>query len=185
MIDLAMRFVTDSLNAYFTLASNQATETVVLSSLVKPDGSVPPEITNKAVFCLINLEQETTFRNQSEAKTSPSSALRTTTPISLNLHVMFSANYNHYPSSLNVLSRIVAYLQDKPVFNHQNSPGLDPGIEKLIFDMLKLDYSQMSHLWGGLGAKYVPSAIYRMRMVTLGGNQIEMSAAPVSSTPIN
>ena len=53
------------------------------------------------------------------------------------------------------------------MFTSENSPGLDPRIEKLIVELYSLSFEQQHHLWGILGAKYLPSVMYRVRMITI------------------
>lgn len=57
------------------------------------------------------------------------------------------------------LSFIISFFQNKNVFNHQNSPELDEKIEKIIVDLYTLNLEQQNHLWGALGAKYMPSVV--------------------------
>jgi hypothetical protein len=64
-------------------------------------------------------------------------------------------------------------LQGKPVYTPENTPGMNPALGTLAFKMVSLDYAQQSYLWGSLGAKYVPSVLYSLRLLTVGQEQIE------------
>jgi hypothetical protein len=64
----------------------------------------------------------------------------------------------------------MGYLQQKNVFNRANTPQLDGAIEKLVFEMESLTLERMSSVWTALGAKYMPSVMYRMRMLTIDGS---------------
>jgi hypothetical protein len=53
-----------------------------------------------------------------------------------------------------------------------NTPRLDPEIDKLIFEMASISPEQLNNVWGCLGAKYMPSVIYKIRMLTYNNNII-------------
>jgi hypothetical protein len=44
---------------------------------------------------------------------------------------------------------------------------LDPGIIKLIVELYTLNFEQQNHLWGFLGAKYMPSVMYKARLLSI------------------
>jgi hypothetical protein len=88
--------------------------------------------------------------------------------------VMFAANFSgsNYPEALKFLSSTVAFFQGRPLFNHQNTPELDRRIDKLTLEIENLSVSDLSNLWGMLSGKYLPSVLYRMRMVNIDANQL-------------
>ncbi|ADO69347.1 DUF4255 domain-containing protein [Stigmatella aurantiaca] len=167
MIGTALSFVCGKLNTYFREAQHDSREVV---SLCPPEGhaaSSSHELTNRILFSLCNVLQETTLRNQPPSKGSSTASRPPRAPLSINLHVVFSANYTDYVTGLDFLSDVLSFLQAMPVFDHQNSPDLNPRIQKLAFSMVNLDYAQLSNLWSMLRVEYRPSALYEMRMLTL------------------
>jgi hypothetical protein len=60
----------------------------------------------------------------------------------------------------------MAYFQYKNVFTPANTPRLDNGIDKLVFEIASITPEQLNNIWGSIGAKYMPSVIYKMRMLT-------------------
>ena len=40
-------------------------------------------------------------------------------------------------------------------------------LEKLTMEIFNLPINELSHIWSGIGAKYVPSIIYKIRMLTI------------------
>jgi hypothetical protein len=58
------------------------------------------------------------------------------------------------------------------VIDRVNSPDLDDRIEKLILDIENTPPQAMSNIWGVLGGRYLPSVLYRVRMVAVGGEEI-------------
>jgi hypothetical protein len=95
-------------------------------------------------------------------------------PVHLNLLVMFAANFggSNYPEALKFLSSTVSFFQSRPLFNHQNAPDLDRRIDKLTLEIENLSLSDLSNLWGILSGKYMPSVLYRMRLVSIDASQI-------------
>jgi hypothetical protein len=72
-----------------------------------------------------------------------------------------------YGKALEMVQNTIGFFQKKNVFDHTNTSSLDPGIEKLILEMVSLNMEQLHQLWSMLGGKYHPSVAYRMRMVTI------------------
>ena len=81
--------------------------------------------------------------------------------------------YSAYFSSENVdeafkfLTALIAFFQRKTVFTPQNTPMLSPQIDKITFEMINLDLNEMSNLWAAIGAKYIPSVIYKVRKISI------------------
>jgi hypothetical protein len=86
---------------------------------------------------------------------------------------MFAATFSgvNYPEALKFISQTIAFFQGRPVIDHQNTPDLDPRIDKLMLDIENLNAAELSNLWGILRGTYMPSILYRMRMVTIDAGQ--------------
>ena len=70
--------------------------------------------------------------------------------------------------ALKYLSAVIGFFHAKPVFNSNNSPELgDKEIQKLIFDLYHQDSNAKNNLWSTLGAKYMPSIMYKVRLLTM------------------
>lgn len=171
MIFEALSFLSEEINEYFRNKLKIKDDKVVLSSIVDAKGDIAIEGSNKIIITLINIEKETSLSNDVDLRRSGSSAA---SPLKVNLYLMFSAYFNrgNYGESLRFISFILAYFQHKNVFNHQNSPGLDERIEKLIFDLQVLSQDQLNNVWSSLGAKYMPCVIYKMRMLSISDSII-------------
>jgi hypothetical protein len=165
MIYEALSCLTDEINVYFRSRLKINEEKIVLSGLVNQDGTIAIQGENKIVVTLVNIEKETSKTISQKNLGSFSSSAP---PLHLNAYVLFSAYFsgNNYPEALRFLSFIIAYFQNKPVFNKGNTPSLDNRIDKLIFDMEDVNPDTLSNMWSTLGAKYMPSVLYKMRMLT-------------------
>ena len=72
-----------------------------------------------------------------------------------------------YGIALQNVQRVIEFFQQKYVFDHTNTAGIDDGIEKLVLDMVSFNMEQLHQLWSMLGGKYHPSVAYRVRMITV------------------
>lgn len=183
MIDKAMNFVVGELNNVL-LARYQSSENLaILSSISNPDGTLPPGIENKIVLSLINVEREAaasggTWPMRNNGGETPG---RTSPPLSLNLLLLITASFSsNYGEALRFLSSTLGFFQGKPSFNAQNSAGFPAEIEKLSMELVNLSIHELNNVWAILGAKYMPSVVYKMRMLSIQENWISERVPAVS-----
>jgi hypothetical protein len=162
MVFEALKAVSESLNHYLKSRFGMIKDKVMLSSIIT-DNSSPSEDKDKIAVTLINVQNEKTIqRGHIVPGMRP--------PIYLNLFVLFSVYYGEdgsYEESLKELSAIVSFFQSNNVMDQQNSPSLDPAIDKLIFEFVNQDMQSLNYIWSMLGGKYVPSVLYKVRMITI------------------
>jgi hypothetical protein len=169
MIDKALKFLQTEIGKYLEKIKlkNPSEEKVHLKSLVEYDGNIaiPP---NSLGISLINIEEERVVKSQNSVlRTSEGHISHINPEIKLNLYILISAYFNDYATGLEYLSGAVRFFQGTNVFTHQNTPSLDPSIQKLIIELYTLNFEQQNHLWGSLGAKYLPSVVYKVRMIVI------------------
>jgi hypothetical protein len=166
MIYEALTCLTEELNDFFKLKLSIAEEKVILSGLVNADGTVAIPGENKIVITLVNLEKETLQKLPSKAL-STNSFGNQNAPLQINIYVLFSAYFssNNYGESLRFISFIMAYFQGKNVFTKSDTPNMDPKMEKLSIEIVDVSMDGLSNLWSLLGAKYMPSVLYKIRML--------------------
>ena len=175
MIDTALKYVTRFLNKEIKLQYGLDSDPVVLSSLINPDGTVTENIENKLILSLINIEQETAVKNQPQFYSAGDNAFdKKTPPISLNLYILASANYDskNYTEALKMISTLIGVFQANPYMSKENDPDMPAPVDLLRFEIFNQPIQELSHIWSGIGAKYVPSIIYKMRMLTIQEDQI-------------
>jgi len=90
----------------------------------------------------------------------------------------FSGNYGE---ALKVLSNVVAFFQSKPSFNPQNSAGFPASMEKLSLELVNLSIHEVNNVWSILGAKYMPSIVYKMRMLVVQENWLAERVSAVTA----
>jgi hypothetical protein len=163
MIYEALSCLVDEMNEHFRIRLKVNEQKVVLSSIMNQDGTIAIQGENKIVVTLINLEKETAKGMVQKSLTAGSN-----TSLNLNMYVLFSAYFSagNYHEALRFLSFVIGYFVNKPVFNHSNTADLDNNIDKLSFEIVDMNPDAISNLWSSLGSKYMPSAVYKVRMLT-------------------
>lgn len=132
------------------------------------------------IITLVNIEEEKNLKAPHKIKEIAGQVLTKQNPeLHVNLYTLFTAFSSHYETSLGIISDVLGYFQFKPLFNHSNTPALHTGIEKICADLFTLSFEQLNHLWSMMGAKYIPSVLFRLRMFTIDEEMIKDKAKPV------
>lgn len=185
MINAALGTLAGQLNQFFRRTLALSEDIVEVSNLVEADGKAAPTINNKVVLLLVNVERDTV--PQSGVNKSYSGVERVVfgaAPVFLNLYVMVAANFSgkNYGEALKHLSHSVAFFQRQSVFDRHTTPDMDRRIEKLAVDIENLSVTDLSNLWSILGGKYLPSVLYKVRMIALTTDNI-VAQRPVIIDP--
>lgn len=171
MIYEALSCLAEEINEFFRIRLKISEEKVTLSAIVNQDGTIAIQGENKVLITLINIEKETIGKSNSGIGGS-AVLINKSSALTINLYVMFSAYFTNgnYPEALRFISFIIAFFQQNSVFTRVNTPRMDKEIEKLVFEMASISPEQLNNIWGSLGAKYMPSVIYKVRMLTYDSN---------------
>jgi len=183
MIDAAINHIASSTNQHLMRAFGLHEDVVVVSNILEQDGTIATHVDNKIVVSLVNIEKDSLpLAQQNTGSSSASRVVDTNLPIHFNLYLMFASYFsgNNYQEGLKFLSNTISYFQGQSVFNHQNSPGLDRKIDKLVLDIQNLSMDDLGNLWGILSGKYLPSVLYKVRMVSYDANAVKGQTAEVS-----
>ncbi len=121
------------------------------------------------LISLINIEENRISRDPKNYIQSGSQIQLKNPAVHLNLTLLFTAltSVRGYEFALKNLQDVILFFQGKYVFDQINTPDMDPGIEKLIMEMVSLNTEQLDHIWSILGGKYFPSVVYKVRMITI------------------
>ena len=183
MIAKALTFVSDFLNYQIKMSYGIDENRVVISSLINPDGTITENVENKIVISVINLEHETTVKSLNNYVSGDSNNYgKVSPPVYLNLYLLISANYDsgNYIEALKMLSRVISIFQANTYFTQQKNPEMQSPLEKLTFEIFNLPINELSHIWSGIGAKYVPSIVYKVRMITIKEDIISKEVSGLS-----
>ncbi|MFO0355967.1 MAG: DUF4255 domain-containing protein [Sphingobacteriaceae bacterium] len=184
MINETLEFISVALNNHFKNVFQVTEDKTIVSNIINSDGSVPIAINDKLVVCLVNIEQETSIANLGFTHNTGQSFQIRNQPLNINLYILFAANFNIYSESLKFISSTISFFQGNYVFLKKNHPNMSENIDKLVFELLKTDYQSTNYLWNSLGAKYVPSMIYKVRMLTIDENNVRHEGSLISKTNV-
>jgi len=176
----AVAHIVNQLNQFLKRSFDLGEDVAVMSNLLEQDGALSQNIGNKLVVSLINVEKETTTSRDVSTGSHMSSAA-SYPPLNLNLYVMVAANFGsgNYAESLKFLSNAIAFFQRQPCFDHSITPDLDRRIDRLVLDIENINIQDLSSLWGVLSGKYLPSVLYKVRMVTFDSGDILTQISPI------
>lgn len=189
MIDKALRFLTDEMNAYLDLQNgNPAGESLIVLTNVADNSTggwaIPSQ---KLGVSLINIEEEKVFKEQQTQYRNANGDFEQYNPeIKLNLYMLVCANFvsengdDKYEQGLKQLSRIVSFFQGKNVFTPDNSPAMDANLKKLIVELYSYTFEQQYNFWTILGAKYLPSVLYKVRLLAYQEKRVQNSNDPIT-----
>ena len=198
MIHTCLSFLTNELNEYLKVRTGSPTvDRVFLTSVATEGGGVV--IPDKSVgVSLINIEEDRVYKDQkSTVINSFGNVERLNPEIKLNLYVLISANFQNtseedssddYVEGLKQLSFIISFFQAKNVFTPENSPKLaeyDPNLKKLVVELYSYSFEQLYNFWSVVGTKYLPSVLYKIRMLTFQEKEFFDSNAPIEKIAIN
>jgi hypothetical protein len=188
MIDVALVFVRQVLDQYLVASFGQENGIVVLNNLINSDGQIPEKNKNKIVITLVNLEYETNKQFYGGQRRDEDQFSQVNPVLYFNLDILISASFDEYSESLKLLTAIIGFFQENLAFSRANNPTLPEGISLLKFEIENSSSVKMQNLWTALGAKYLPSIIYKIRHVAVQGGQIKGSSAVIqdvsgSATP--
>jgi hypothetical protein len=185
VIDRVLEHLASHLNSHFRRRFDVAEDVVVISNLLELGGGPVTVAANKLVLFLSGVERDTVaHRATSLPMTYSNGVIQNAAPVYLNLLVMCAANFSgsHYPEALKFLSGAIAFFQGNPVLDHQNTPGMDARLERLALNMENLSSHEMHSLWSIHGGRYLPSALFRVRMITLDAGTVRSRDPVVRQT---
>jgi len=178
MIHQVLPIIVDELNDYFQSRFDTSEDKVILGNIVNQDGTVAIDGEDKVIVSLINVERD------GSNQMAGIGGRGTNPPVHINLYVLFAAYFNNYLESLKFISGAIGFFQGKNNFNPHNTPLLPPYINQVRLEIVNIDFRELSNLWASLGAKYIPSVIYRLRTLDMEENNISDDFPPIAGLNI-
>lgn len=181
LINIALGHVLVELNNYFGLQSGHEAESVVVAgSLFDLDGNVNTETKNKVVLSMVNIEQDSVYKEVEAFKqTEGGRGQRIRPKISVNLYLLFVANLTIYTEAMKSIANVISFFQINPSFDYADFVGTEGPKGRMSFDLFSMTFEQQNNLWSVLGAKYMPSVVYKVGMLEIQDQQIESEVPPV------
>ncbi len=156
---------------------------VLLNTIINPNGSIPQKNSNKLILSLINLDKETLrpfynrnpqLNNGQYADVNPSEKY--------NLDILVTSNFDDYEETLKFLNATILFFQVNNCIDSSTYSNFPSELVKLEYEIEKISYREMHNLWSAMGAKYQPSVIYKLRLVTIQGNEVEGFTSSINQT---
>jgi hypothetical protein len=186
MIDKALLLIRNELDAY--VRSRGESVNVVIDNVGLFETSNGASLNRAIIITLVNVEEESTLKNESPLRRPIGTmAVYQNPPVFLNLYVLFTCNFineeeagGNYELALRRLSFIIRFLQSKNSFSVSSSANggdinlAEDGITDLKFtlELYTLTFEQINHLWGSLGGRQMPFAMYKLRLVAITDRNI-------------
>jgi Pvc16 N-terminal domain len=193
MIDKALDFICTQLNVYLQakLSLLPTEDAIILSNIsqlneTQPNSSGEGQDPQNAFVSLINIEEDRISKSPENFIRNLDGSVTYKNPkIYLNLYLLFAANLSSYSESLKRLSYIIQFFQYQNVFTSLTTPSIPDDIDELILDLISLSYQDLNNLWGILGSRYLPSVMYKMRLITINEDFAYGGAGLVQKITIN
>ena len=186
MIDQALILFKNELLAYLSSKGDNAAG-VIIDNIGLAETSAGNGLPDNIVISLVNIEEENTLKNQSPLRRRPDgSAFYENPAVNINLYVLITCNYagDGYLLALKRLSMVILFLQSKSSFSSSNPLNVNPidpdHTEPFHFNMelFTLSFEQINYLWGSLGGRQVPFAMYKLRLISLS-EHVKVRNAPL------
>jgi len=182
VIDQTLQFLRSKINTY----NNTTTDIVEIMNIATlNDGDEFVESTSPIILSIVNIENDATSRNPNIYRhntNNPSSIEKYKNPTqNLVISLLFSAyskeqKTDKYKDGIVKLEHVIRCLQEQNVFYINGTSEVDPAVNehiKLILEMESLNLSQLNQLWSMLGNKYMPSVLFKMKMISIQHNEVD------------
>jgi hypothetical protein len=181
VLDVALKFLKQELNGFLLARTGSDFGQVQIGRFVDDAGKwVIAE--DHVGAALINVEEERSLRSQlPEVSYSNGRNVTLEPDLKLNVHVLFAAHFQQYEEALRYLSYVLTYFQSHSVFTPDAYPGLDSQIPRLTAELLPTGYEQLNQIWAFVGAKQLPSIVYRIRLIVIQDAEPAAIQPPITS----
>lgn len=148
------------------------------------DGDEFLDSTSPIILSVINIEEDRLAKtpNLYIKKENPRGIDKLKNPTQhFTTSVLFTA-YNKvqtndkYLDGISKLEHVIRCFQEQHVFYINGTTEVDPLTQvhtKLILDLESLKINELNQLWSMLGNKYMPSVLYKMRMISIQNENVD------------
>jgi hypothetical protein len=170
MIYQAVNFLAQQLNDYLSSSDPDANLPADFTQLRNVAHLNDEEVCglNNVLVTLVNVSEDNVMKNIAENLRG--SIGSRTSPKYLNLYVLFSScNYRSYADSLKVLSQMVSFFEQNPIFTKLADTDQEsdmPGF-RLNVDRYAPGFDESNNMWTTMGGKQFPHMLYRVRLIDI------------------
>lgn len=160
---------------------------VVLANVMDQDGRPSAAARDRLVLSLLSLQTDTLMSAGQALPVLADHQPQAAPPVVLNLYLLMMANFSdaNYTQGLTLLSRGIEFFQRNPVLTASALPDLPVGVDRIVTDLVNLDFAQLSYVLSAIGAKCLPLVVYRLRSLPFVAQQPQDYAPLVSQTPLS
>jgi hypothetical protein len=183
LIDKALSFLKTELNTWLAIRSG-SDNMIDISALLDEGGKVKLP-SNSLAITLVNIDEERVMKmQQPEIKTINGHVSYVNPELRINLYILISANFDKYSEALKLISYALYFFQANNVFESSDFPQLGE-IQRLVPELYTINFDQQNNLWTSLGAKYMPSVIYKLKMLVLQDDAVNRIAPAITTIDNN
>ena len=182
MIETAISVVGARLNEHLKSRFLLHEDKVSVSGLVGQDGSIAVNEENRLIVSLLNVENEPAAGSRVDYRALKGGVVKQRQALHLNLYFLVAAHFatENYNEALKYISETVSFFQVNNHLDSKSEPRLEGKVEQLLIEICRWNIDETSRMWHMMGAKYLPSVAYKMRMITFIDNTTSL-VIPVTS----
>ncbi len=170
MIHEFIPIIAGELSDFLDSRFDTSEEPVTLSGIVNQDGTVAINGENKIVCTLVNIERD------GSNQMAGGGFSRGDLPVHINLYVLFSAFFTDYAEGLKFISGVIGFFQANPTFTYDGNT--------VKVELHNIDFRELGNLWTAVGAKVLPSVLYKIRTLNMDEDNIRDEIPAISGITI-
>lgn len=186
MLNTVLLSVKNKIESSLQSGSVRDEDWVILSNFVGNDGLAADNIAEKIVMTVASIQNDASVSAYKAPRQGAGEGFAIASPpLFLDVYVMFVSCFAgaNYAAGLGLLSRVIAYFQENPVFDAMDAPGMPDQMDRLAVEYVGLNFAESNHLATSMGLKGQPFVVYRLRRLPFDGQAISGVAPAVQRTP--
>lgn len=178
MIDKLLEEISIELNDYLRLKGSASLYKSIVGDISTHDkpseGGNESDISNSIVISLISIEEESVMKNNFPIRQEANTFVKEKSILYINVYIIFSANYSSYDQGLKLISQVISFFQAKKKLSFV----VDEELLEAVLNLHNIGFENLNNLWTVLGGRYLPSVIYKARILRY------QSSPPISGSAI-
>lgn len=188
MIFEVIQIITEQVNNYLDeIGLDKSVVAENIAFLESQNEDIATALKNAVALTLINLDEEATLKNFPNHTIENAKTIYKNSIINLNLYILFSANRDKYANSLKDISKIIEFFQGKKLFtqantiyNRNNIAMSNADNFRFTVELYTPTFEELNYIWGTLGGKQFPSALYKVSMIQIERNIAQAEGQVIS-----
>ncbi|HEX2533068.1 MAG TPA: DUF4255 domain-containing protein [Chitinophagaceae bacterium] len=125
------------------------------------EGGVEEELSDSILISLVSIEEDPVLKNNYPLQQVGASFLKQKSAIYINIYVLFAAKYKTYDVALEAISHVISFFQSNKRFPFT----VDGTEQEAVLSLHNIGFENLNNLWTVLGGRYLPSVIYKARVL--------------------